>query len=244
MSDRLTRKDIKHDIKHDKFVEDVGSAYGYLANHRSRVLGFAALAVVVAALLVGYSLYRGGQHKKAGEKLAEGIAVMETPVAMTSQTDPAKPAAKQFKTEAEKHSKAEPLFKEVVENYSGANAADVANLYLARIAAARGDLAQARPKLEAFVKEHNDHVLASSAKFSLYEMRLAIGEHQQVAADLEKELSDTDSLIPQDAALALLARAYEAGGNETKAKEAYRRIINEFPDSAYTLDAQRKAMQG
>ena len=243
MSDRLSRKDIKHDIKHDRFVNDVGSAYGYVASHRSQILGIAALAVAVAVLLVGYSLYQGGQRNKAGEKLAEAIAVMETPVAMTSQAAPTDPAAKQFKTEAEKHAKAEPLFKEVMDNFSRANAADVAKLYLARIAASRGDVAKARPMLEEFVSEHDDHVLASSAKFSLYEMRLASGEGELVAAELEKELTDTESLIPQDAALALLARSYEAVGNDTKAKEAYRRIINEFPDSAYTLDAQRKAMQ-
>ena len=244
MSDRLSRKDIKHDIKHDRFVEDVGSAYGYVAKNRSRLLGIAAIAVVATALLVGYSLYRAGQRQKAEQRLAEAIAIMETPVAMTSGVDPNNPSATQFKTEQEKHGKAEPIFAEIVDKYSGSDPADVANLYLARILASKGDVAGARPKLEAFVDEHDDHVLASSAKYSLYELRLASGESQALVTELEKEIADENSLIPQDAALALLARAYEASGNDAKAKEAYRRIINEFPDSAYTLDAQRKTAQG
>lgn len=244
MSDRLTRKNIKHDIKHDKFVEEVGTAYGFLARNRSRVLLIAALAVVAAAALVGYSFYMAGQEEKAQQRLAEAIAVMETPIEMTSQVDPNKPSATQFKNEEEKHAKAEPIFREIVEKYGRSDPADVANLYLARIAAARGNIADARPRLEKFIEEHDEHVLASSAKYSLYELRLSAGEADRVAAELEKELTDEKSLVPQDAALALLARAYESLGNDAKAKDAYRRIIIEFPESGYTLDAQRKTIQG
>jgi TolA-binding protein len=41
--------------------------------------------------------------------------------------------------------------------------------------------------------------------------------------------------------LLLLAHAYDAQGNDAKSKEAYRRIITEFPDSPYALEAQRRA---
>jgi tetratricopeptide (TPR) repeat protein len=237
MSDRLNRKDIRH----DKFVEDVGLAYGFVAKNRSKLFIAVGALFLIAAALTALVLQRSRQSVAASGKLAEAIEIMEAPVAMTPDQTTTGP---QYKSEAEKLSKAEPIFKSIVDEYGSTDVADVASLYLARIAASRGNVDQARPRLEEFIEEHEDHVLATSAKYSLYEIRIAAGEGAQVAQEIETELKDEDSLIPTDAALALLGRAYEQAGNDEKSKEAYRRIINEYPDSAYTLDAQRKTLQG
>lgn len=237
MSDRLNRKDIKH----DKFVEDVGLAYGFVARNRSRLFLAIGALFLLAAVLTAVVLHRGRQTVAASGKLAEAIEIMEAPVALTPDQTSTGP---QYKSEAEKLGKAEPLFKSIVDEYGSTDVADVASLYLARIAASKGNIDEARPRLEKFIDEHDDHVLASSAKYSLYEIRIAAGEGAQVAQEIEAELNDEKSLIPTDAALALLGRAHEQAGNDEKSKEAYRRIINEFPDSAYTLDAQRKTLQG
>ena len=49
-----------------------------------------------------------------------------------------------------------------------------------------------------------------------------------------------EELLPSDTLLVLLAHAYDAQGNTDKSKETYRRIVTEYPDSPYAVEAQRR----
>ncbi|HUP64903.1 MAG TPA: tetratricopeptide repeat protein [Thermoanaerobaculia bacterium] len=236
MSDRVSRKAIKH----DKFVEEMETAYMVARRNAPIVIGSLIGILVLIALLVGAALYFARQEKVAQQKLAEAIEVIEAPVAGAE----AELAEGSYRSEAEKIAKAEPMFREVTSEYGSRDAADVANLYLARIEAGRNEIAPAREKLEEFIDDHPDHILAQSARVSLYEIRLAAGEAADVASELDEQLAGGKLALPADVGLSLLARAYEAAGQPAQAREAYQRIVNEYPDSPYTLEAQRRLARG
>lgn len=237
MPDRFSRKQIKH----DKFVEEMESAYVVARRNKPIVLGVIAAVLLLIAALVGWSLWAANQEAKAQEKLAEAIEIMEAPVA---EPDATSPPAGTYRTEEEKIAKAEPILREVATDYSGRDAAEVAGLYLARLDVDRGELAAAVEKYQAFVDEHPNHVLAQAARVSLYDVRIALGQTAEVVADLEEDVATADSGLPQDVALTLLARAYESAGDQQKARDAWQRVVNEYPDSPYTLEAQRKLFRG
>lgn len=230
--DRQTRRDLKH----DKFVDEVGVLSGMVRSN-ARNLAFAGVgALVLVALVAGYFYYRSNREQSAQSKLGEAIATIDSPLKVEGQQIP----NAQFKTDAEKYAKAEQQFKGVNHDYAGTDAADVADLYLARLAATRGDVAAARPKLQGFIDAHPKDVLASSARYSLYQLRLDNGEAPKVAAELEQQLSGGEQLLPPDSILSLLAKAYRVQGNAQKTKETFRRIVTEYPDSPYAVDAQRQ----
>jgi TolA-binding protein len=230
--DRQTRRDLKH----DKFVDEVG-ALGEMVRSNARNLALAgAGALVLMAIIGGYFYYRSNREQSAQTRLGEAIATMDSPLKVDNQQIP----NARFKTDAERSAAAEQQFKAVNHDYAGTDAADVADLYLARLAASRGDLAAARPKLQAFIDSHSKVVLASSARYSLYQLRIDNGEAAKVTAELEQQLAGGEQLLPPDSILSLLARAYQAQGNTQKTKETFRRIVTEYPDSPYALDAQRQ----
>jgi TolA-binding protein len=234
--DRLDRN-TRRGIKHDKFVDEMGAAYAIANRNRARV-AMGAIAVLAMALIAwGIVIWRGRQAATAQAKLAEAITVMDAPTGSAPQPGVEAP---QFKTEQEKYAKAEPMFAAIVDDYSGSDAADVADLYLAHIATGKGDVNGARTRFEKFVREHPDHILAGGAQMSLYELRLQGGSAKDVVTELEQALSKDDTILPKDAILAVLARAYEVTGAPAKARDIYQRIVNEFPESPYTMDAQRK----
>ena len=103
------------------------------------------------------------------------------------------PGAK-FKTEAERTAAAEKQFKDVEASYGGTDAADVASLYLARIAADKGDVASARTRLQKFISDHPKHVLVAGARYSLYRLRIDGGEAPQVAQELQAEIAQVRSV--------------------------------------------------
>jgi len=233
MSERLKRKDIKH----DKFVDEMGTVYSSIRTNWFKLLGVAIGLVVLLGAIMAVFAYRNRQEVSAQDKLAAAIETVEKRIG-----DPAAPAAVPvpFKTEAEKNAKAEQQFKEIVDEFEGSDAADIAGIYLARLEAARGDVTSATGRLREFLAEHPEHLLAGGVKMSLYEMDLASGDAKKVIGEMEKELSSANAAVPIESLLSLLARAYEITGDQAKAKDMYRRITTEFPDSPYALDAQRK----
>jgi TolA-binding protein len=230
--DRQTRRDLKH----DKFVDEVGVLSGVVRSNARNLALAGAGALLLIAIIGGYFYYRSNREQAAQSKLGEAIATIDSPLKVDGQQIP----NAQFKTDAEKNAKAEQQFKAVNHDYAGTDAADVAELFLARLAATRGDVAAARPKLQAFVDAHPNDVLASSARYSLYQMRIDNGEAGKVAAELEQQLSGSEQLLPPDSILSLLAKAYQVQGNSQKTRETFRRIVTEYPDSPYAADAQRQ----
>jgi TolA-binding protein len=234
------RPEHRRELRHDKFVDEMGSLSSRARENQRFLLTITVAVVVVALAAYGYYFYRNNREGQAQDALANAIDTIDAPLlnAPGSQ-QPQQPGAK-YKTEADRNAAAEKQFKDLESKYSGTDAADVGNLYLARLDAGRGDVAGARKLLNAFIEEHPKHVLVGSARFSLYQIRIENGEAAQVASELQNEVNKSDPVLPADSLLVLLAHAWDVQGNAQKSKEAYRRITTEFPDSPYALEAQRR----
>ena len=229
----------RHDLKHDRFVDEVGVWSGRAVKNQRLLLAIAGTAVAIAVIVFGVHFYRSTREAKAQAAMADAIEAAESPVGVAAAT-PGE-AAPKFKTEQERDAAAEKQFKDIQEKYSGTDAADVAGLYVARAAASRGDAATARQLLERFVSRQGSHMLAATARFSLYQLRIEGGEAAQVVVELNAELAKQEPVLPADSLLVLLATAYEQQGNAAKSAEAYRRIATEFPESPFALAARRRA---
>jgi len=230
----------RHDLKHDKFVDEIGALSSRARDNQRLLLILGGSLLAVAVIVYGYFFYRHNREEKAQEALAVAIETFDAPVGEATPEQKATQVGPRFKTEAEKTATAEKQFKDVQTKFSGTDAADVADLYMARMAAAKGDIKTARPLLESFVNAQKDHILAGAARFSLYQMRIDSGEAATVAVELNAELAKPEPELPGDSLLVLLAQAYEKQGDVEKSREAYRRITNEFPESPYAVDAQRR----
>jgi TolA-binding protein len=232
------RREHRRELKHDRFVDEMGSL-STKARENQRLIWMAAAAVVIAGLAIyGFFFYRSTKEQRAQDALSAAIATVDSPLLPAAGGQPI-PGAK-YKTDADRNAAAEKQFKDVQTNYAGTDASDVAGLYLARFDATRGDVAPARTLLQQFIQDHPDHVLVGSARFSLYQIRIENGEAGPVAGELQTEISKTSPSLPADTLLVLLAHAYDAQGNSLKSKEAYKRITTEYPDSPYALEAQRR----
>ncbi len=234
------RPEHRRELRHDKFVDEMGSL-STRARENQRFLLMISVGVVAAALIAfGIYFYRNTREQQAQDVLASAIDTIDSPLLTPPGAQQAPQPGAKYKTEAERNSAAEKQFKDLESRFGGTDAADVANLYLARLDAGRGDVAGARKLLNAFISEHPKHVLVGSARYSLYQLRIENGEAAQVANELQIEVNKSDPVLPADSLLILMAHAYDVQGNAQKSKEAYRRITTEFPDSPYALEAQRR----
>ena len=231
----------RHDLKHDKFVDEIGALSSRARENQRLLLMIAGGAVAVALIVWGIYFYRSSREAKGQAALAAAIETSEATVEAAQNPQAPKTGGLTFKTEDARNAAAEKLFREVQAKHSGTDAADVAGLYLARTAVAKGDSATAKKILQDFIDDHEGNIAEGAARFSLYQLRIDGGEAAQVAAELNGELNKSEPILPADSVLVLLAHAYEVQGNDAKSREAYKRISTEFPDSPYAVEAARKA---
>jgi predicted negative regulator of RcsB-dependent stress response len=236
----------RHDLKHDKFVDEIGVLTDRARANQRLLIAIGLGAILLAAAIYGFLYYRGNKEDKAQLALASAIETIEAQVGedqAQQQQNPLQTGPK-FKTAEERNTAAEKQFRDVQTKFGGTDAADLAGLYLARLAVGKGDVTNARKGLEQFIDEHGDHpLLGGSARYSLYQLRIENGEAAQVANEIELELKKPETDLPGDALLVLQAQAYDVQGNAAKSREAYRRIMNEFPESQYAVEAARRAGQ-
>ncbi len=226
----------RRELRHDKFVDEIGALSGRARENQRLLYALGGVAVAMALVAYGVYFYRSNREGKAQDLLASAMETIESPLVIPNQPNP----EAHFKSEAERSAAAEKQFKELKAKFNGTAAAGVADLYLARIQAGRGDVAGARKLLVAFVQDNPNNVLVGAARYSLFQMRIESGEAAQVTSELTAELAKKEPVLPADSLLVLLAHSYEVQGNEVKSRETYRRIVTEYPDSAFALEAQRR----
>jgi len=135
---------------------------------------------------------------------------------------------------------AEQQFRQVVESYGRTDQADMARLYLARIALGRGETDEARPELVDLSRRHPDDVIGQLASFDLIKLRIASGEGAEVAAELEAMVSGQSAGLPRDFALYQLGELFADEGRPDRARPYLEQLVEEFPESPYLNNARQR----
>ncbi|MBP9144559.1 MAG: tetratricopeptide repeat protein [Thermoanaerobaculia bacterium] len=200
-------------------------------------VGGVAAAIVIAASVV---LWISSRKSGSNELLAEALRVDGAAVVATG-ANPADPARPTFASESARRARAKELFTELDSRYGGSKTGRVAKLYLAQIAVAENDKEKAKQLWQAFLDAEPAGALQATARVNLYKLEREQGRGAQLAEELKKMLEQADKPLPTDVILFELGLTYEALGQGDDARAAYRRIVDEYPQSPYIADAQREA---
>jgi predicted negative regulator of RcsB-dependent stress response len=238
MSQRLTRKEIRK----DEFANVVGRGVEYAESHVRTLVLVIVGAVVLAGAAVGIYAFLGHRSGGASEALAAAVKVYSAPINATGAkpNDPKEPS---FADETARRARAKVLFEKVRGSYSHTDAADIAGLYLAQIAVAEGKTDEARKLWTAFVDAHSDSILAGEARINLIHLDRKQGPKakvEELATRLKAMQEQSQPPLPEDVILSELGATYEQLDRKEDAMQAYKRIMEEFPQSAYRTVAQQR----
>lgn len=232
MGRRLTRKQIKN----DQFVTLIDRwAHWMGQNWRQAAIGLGG-ALVVALVYWGVSALVAGRTDAAATALAAAIETYAAPVGSAAPAT----ATVKFATDTERLDAAEKAFKAVSSRYWLTSQARYAKLYLAHVAADRGDTAAAVRILGEIASRKTDNPLVRLATLDLIRLRVAKGEGQQLIPDLEAMVAGKDPRLPRDVAMYEMARMWEKEGKPAEALKLYRKLVDDFPESPYRNDAQQR----
>ncbi len=193
--DRLTRKDLKH----DRFVEEVGHTVEFLGEHRRQAIRIGAAALVVMALVAGFLAWRRYQQRERQQALATALDIRYAPVG----SNQAEPGARSFPTQEARDKATVTAFSDLAARYPGTREGSTAEYYLGVNAAEKGDLAQAEKRFRTVVNE-GDKNYASLAALSLADIYRSQGKIAEGEKLLRQIMSSpTDFVSKEQAQLAL-----------------------------------------
>lgn len=169
----------RKELKHDKFVEEVGHTVDFLSAHKSQVRLYGAIAAVLVVAGIGYYFYSSSQTTKRQQALAAALEVEDATVGQPQ------PPLKTFATQQEKEAARAKAFQEVATKYHGTQEGSVAAMYLAAAAMDEGRLADAERQYKDIV-DSAPKPYASVAMIALADAYAGEGKE----ADAEKLLRE------------------------------------------------------
>lgn len=242
MSQRLSRKEIKHEIRDDAFHHSVERSYDYVLSHRRNLILAIAGVLLLAVAIGGWRAWSLHREREAGALLGRATLALQAPVEATDPKpdDPAQPS---FPDEKSRDARGRELLERLREEYPRTAAAEVAAVQLGRLRLEAGDEAAARELWQGFVDDHEDHLLASGVRVSLLDLDRRGGKAEQVATQLQAWLDGQDKPLPEDVLLYELATTQEQLGRTEEARAAYQRIGAEYPDSPFAAKASTRVRE-
>jgi predicted negative regulator of RcsB-dependent stress response len=229
---RLTRKQIRN----DEFISAIDRWIHWVGNNwRQAAIGLGGAALIGIFWWIG-SVILTSRSMAASEALGGALDTYNAPVGKDAPAD----AKLKFANDSERLAAAEKAFTALKSKYSMSKEAKLATLFLARIAADRGDAAKAISELGELTSRKSGDDVSRLAMLALVKLRLDKGEAAALVPELQDMADGKDARLPQDMALFELGKVLEKQGKSDDAAKAYRKLVEQFPESAYRQQAQTR----
>jgi len=234
----------RHKLKENEFARSVASARDALSMRSRDITRAVIAALVIVAVIAGYTMWRQSRNARAEAALAAGLTLFEAPVVPLEKPAPGSPLPVAqpgtFQTEQARYEAALPRLLEAADAYPNTDAGIAARYYAASALAALGRFAEAEQRYQEVVDKAGSSIYGRTGRLGLADSQAAQGKYDS-AIDIYRELStDSNSQLPVDGVLMALGRTYAKAGRGDEAARAFTRIVDEFPQSVYAADARRE----
>lgn len=207
----MTRHELKEQLQHDAFTDNVEVALGYVTGHRQMVVRWSIIGVVVLVIAGLGAWYF--QHQKAvrQEALRKALEVAEAQV--TTQPNA---YAKTFPTQQAKDQAAMKALADVASRYSGSDEGRAAQYYLASFQADNGKYSEAENNFKQVADSSSS--FTSLGKVALAQLYAGEGKTGEAKTILDGLIQHPSSWVSKEQAQLMLANLLQ-DSNPGQAKQ-------------------------
>ncbi|MBC8167737.1 MAG: tetratricopeptide repeat protein [Bryobacteraceae bacterium] len=190
----------RQELKHDRFVEQVGHGVEYAAHHRKQTLLITIGAV--AALVIGLGIYWYMQYQTGVRQDALRTAIRNQEAQVGQQpTD----FLVTFTSDSEKQTAVAKAWQQVADQYPGSSEGSIAHYYLGVNAADKGNIVEAEKHFK-IVAESGKDSWPSQAKLTLSSIYQSSGREAEAEKVLRSLINDPSILVSKEQATLALAK--------------------------------------
>lgn len=230
-------------LKRNEFAIRVARITEILATYRDRVILGAVIVAVLVVAGAAYSWWRGNTAEKAGAMLGVAMTIYEAPIVPAPTVPGATQQVGTYPSQVARDEAALTAFQQIIDAYPSTTAGIAARYHHAASLMALGRFADAERGFQAASDAAGSTVFGPMAKMGLAEVFVASGQFDKGVQIFEALAADRDGMLPVDGVLMQLARAYEKAGKAAEARTAYKRVVDEFPDSLYVPQARTELVK-
>lgn len=236
----MKRIDRQH-LKSRPLVEAVTAAADLVDRRRRQVTAIAIVVVIVVAAVIGYTAWQSRVQTRSQTLLAEAMAVEDARVGPPAPDTPdAPPQGPSFPTERAKHEAALAKFRAVAEQFPSTDAGIFAQYQIGATLMSLDQPAEAAAAYQLAIDRAGDGLYGQMARLGLAEAQARQGQYDPAIATFKEMSEQADGPLPVDGLLMHLGRTYLAAGKTADAQQIFARLVEEFPNSPYTSEAERE----
>jgi tetratricopeptide (TPR) repeat protein len=229
----------RHHLKENELRNFAVQAGQTMAERRKETTTLIVAAVVIATLGIGYFGWRERVQTKAHGLLAQAMAVQDARVGPPPA--PGTPAGGlYFPTERERSQAALTKFKIAADAYPSTDAGVYARYQEGATSLALGSTPGAIAAYQQVIKESGDNFYGQMARLGLAEAQVRAGQYDPAINTFKELAQRKDGPLPVDGILMQLGRTYLEAGKRADAQQIFNRLVEEYPESAYTGEARKE----
>jgi tetratricopeptide (TPR) repeat protein len=235
----------RHHLKDNELALALNQAQQWAGSNSKALTATIVAIVLVAGGVLGFLAWRNNNDNKARALLAEAMVIEEARV-----MPPAPPAGTTndpnavggqlpgtYPTEKAKLEAALPKFQAAADAYPTHDAGLTARYHAAKALVALGRFDDAIKHYDQVIPGGNQ-LLARTARLGKAEAQLRAAQYDPAIATLKQIVDQKDALLPADAVLMELARAYRLAGKTEDARKTLTQVVEQHADSVYATEAK------
>jgi TolA-binding protein len=230
----------RHQLKQNELAVTAARVLDAYAAHRQRVHLVLVVVAALAMVVGGLMFVRGRKADRAAEQLGIALSLRDATIAPAPTIPGATQAPGTFPTEQARSEATLAAFQQVAAEFPSTDAGLAARYHIAGELVTLGRLAEAAQAYQDVIDRAGASLYGPMARLGLADTRARAGEHDQAIQTLTDLSTARDTAVPVDGVLMQLARVYLAAGRPDEARAAFRRVVDEFPQSIYAPDAQQQ----
>jgi TolA-binding protein len=230
----------RHQLKENEFAASTARVVAAVNQNRDRLVVVALAVVVVAAIVGGYFFWQRRTEDRAGAMLGIAMATVDAQIAPASTLPGAAQTPGTFPTEKARDEAALKALQEVANSFPSAQAGIAARYQAAGTLLRLNRLTEAEQTFREVADRAGSSVYGPVARLGVAETLLAQGKNDEAIKAFSDLAADRDGMLPVDGVLMQLARACSKAGKPQEARAAFKRVVDEFPESSYVAEARRE----
>ena len=225
----------RHALKKDSFVQATASSFSWLSSHRSGILRWVVVAVVLVVVAGGALTFWSFRSSAANSALGAALDTYITPLALPG----APPEKGVYATASERSKAANQQFLAVIQQYGWLPEASKAHYFAGVTYQELGQTASAETELKAAAGawDHNLSNLAKLALAGVYHQTARDTQAIEIYTALAAKPSET---VPASVAQLDLANLYVAAGKQDQARALWAKVKDADKDGAAGSIAAQK----
>jgi TolA-binding protein len=233
----------RHHLKQNEFAIRTARVAESLRANRDRAIVVTIAVIAIAVIGGGYLLWQKRTNDQASGMLGAAMAIAQAQIAPAPTLPGATQAAGTYPTERARDEAVLKAFQEVAATYPSTASGLAAKYHVATSLMAVNRLAEAEQAFRDVADRGGSSIYAAMARMGVVSALVGQSKYDDAIKMLTDLSADRDGALPIDGILMELARTYAKAGKPQEARAAYKRVVDEFPQSAYAGDARQQLAQ-